>query len=66
MNESKYFVLDAGGQMTDYVNTLLIQLEIEGHHVVHYLTDAPYLLQLEQISEDEYLDHYQNYLKQNN
>jgi hypothetical protein len=39
---------------------LLDELKVNEAHVVFYLTDTDGLICLEEISEDEFLDHYAN------
>lgn len=56
----KYYLLDTGNKMTSFAVSLDKQLRESGDHVLLYLTDAEGLLCLEEISEDEFLDHYSN------
>jgi hypothetical protein len=56
----KYYLLDTGSKMTSFAVALDKQLRESGDHVLLYLTDAEGLLCLEEISEDEFLDHYSN------
>lgn len=62
----KYFILDFGEEMEQYTLALVKELRKDGHHVVYYLTDSPYVMCLEEVNEDTFLDHYKNYLKTNN
>jgi len=55
---AKYYLLDTGKNMTAFAVSLEKNLKAKGDHVILYLTDADGLLCLEQISEDEFLDHY--------
>jgi hypothetical protein len=57
---AKYYLLDTGKYMTAFAVTLEKNLKAKGDHVIIYLTDADGLLCLEEISEDEFLDHYSN------
>jgi hypothetical protein len=57
---AKYYLLDTGSKMTSFAVALDKQLRESGDHVLLYLTDAEGLLCLEEISEDEFLDHYSN------
>jgi hypothetical protein len=52
--------MDTGSKMTSFAVALDKQLRESGDHVLLYLTDADGLLCLEEISEDEFLDHYSN------
>jgi hypothetical protein len=55
---AKYYLLDTGSKMTSFAIALDKHLRDGGDHVVLYLTDTDGLLCLEEISEDEFLDHY--------
>jgi hypothetical protein len=54
----KYYLLDTGSKMTSFAIALDKHLRDGGDHVILYLTDADGLLCLEEITEDEFLDHY--------
>ena len=66
MIESKFYVLDGGDSVRDYCDVIIQELKKHGHHVVYYETDLPTLMQLEEVDEDTFLDHYRSYLKTNN
>jgi hypothetical protein len=55
---AKYYLLDTGSKMTSFAIALDKHLRDGGDHVVLYLTDTDGLLCLEEITEDEFLDHY--------
>lgn len=55
-----YYIVDYGKEMIEAGKQLCDYLERQGSHYVVYLTDAHGLLQCEEISEDEFLDHYKN------
>ena len=57
---AKYYLLDTGKNMTSLAISIEKSLKKNGHHVLFYLTDADGLLCLEEITEDEFLDHYSN------
>ena len=57
MNQSKYFILDVGGRMTKLAEQTFNILKEEGNHVFIYITDAPNTMCLEEVTEDEFLDH---------
>jgi hypothetical protein len=57
---AKYYLLDAGKNMTRFAMALESELKAHEAHVVMYLTDVDGLMCLEEISEDEFLDHYSN------
>ena len=58
MAQGKYYILDCGGKMTREAEHLLELLRKNKSHVVKYLTNCPELLCLQEISEDEFLEHY--------
>jgi len=55
---AKYYLLDAGKNMIKFARALEDELKVNEAHVVFYLTDVDGLMCLEEISEDEFLDHY--------
>jgi len=55
---AKYYLLDAGKNMIKFARALEDELKVNEAHVVFYLTDVEGLMCLEEISEDEFLDHY--------
>jgi hypothetical protein len=57
---ANYYLLDTGKNMTSLAISIEKNLKKNGHHVLFYLTDADGLLCLEEITEDEFLDHYSN------
>jgi hypothetical protein len=57
---AKYYLLDAGKNMTRFAIALESELKAQEAHIVFYLTDVDGLMCLEEISEDEFLDHYAN------
>ena len=57
---AKYYLLDAGKNMIKFAKALEDELKAEEAHIVFYLTDVEGLMCLEEISEDEFLDHYSN------
>ena len=62
---AKYYLLDAGKNMIKFAKALEGELKVNEAHVVFYLTDTEGLLCLEEISEDDFLDHYTKNTKQN-
>jgi hypothetical protein len=54
----KYYILDTGKNMTSFAVAIEKTLKENGDHTIFYLTDADGLLCLEEITEDEFLDHY--------
>jgi hypothetical protein len=57
---ANYYLLDAGKNMTRFAMALEDELKEMDAHVVMYLTDVDGLMCLEEITEDDFLDHYSN------
>ena len=57
---AKYYLLDAGKNMVKFAKALEEELKVNEAHVVFYLTDVDGLMCWEEISEDDFLDHYAN------
>jgi hypothetical protein len=55
---ANYYLLDCGKNMTKYAMALEDELKEQKAHVVMYLTNVDGLMCLEEISEDDFLDHY--------
>ena len=55
---ANYYLLDAGKNMTKFAAAIEDELTKLDAHVVMYLTDVDGLMCLEEITEDEFLDHY--------
>ena len=62
---ANYYLLDAGKNMTKFAMALEDELKEQKAHVVMYLTDVDGLMCLEEISEDDFLDHYTKNTKEN-
>lgn len=54
----KYYLIDHGNQMLEAANAITDLLTKQGYHYVVYLTDADGLMCVEEISENEFLDHF--------
>jgi hypothetical protein len=59
----KYYLVDHGKEMLEAANAVTDNLTKLGYHYVVYLTDADGLMCVEEISENEFLDHFKNYKK---
>lgn len=55
-----YYLIDMGTNMTQIGHAVEVELKKDGHHLVVYLTDMPHLLCVEELTEDQFLDHYKN------
>lgn len=54
----RYYILDYGQNMIEYAHGLSERLRKDGHHLIEYFTDADGLMCLEELTEDEFLDHF--------
>jgi hypothetical protein len=54
----KYYLVDHGKLMIEACNVLTDFLTSQGHHYVVYLTNADGLMCVEEIEENEFLDHF--------
>lgn len=60
MNESnRYFILCYGENMVDFANTIILQIEAQEYHYLPlFLPLDPFAMELEEVTEDVFLDHY--------
>ena len=56
----RYFMLDYGKNMMDEGQRMIDHLNDSQYHYIAYLTNADGLLCLEEIDEDEFLNHFKN------
>ena len=56
----RYFMLDYGKNMMDEGQRMIDHLNASQYHYIAYLTNADGLLCLEEIDEDEFLNHFKN------
>jgi hypothetical protein len=59
----RYYLVDHGKEMIEAANAVTDYLTKLGCHYVVYLTDADGLMCVEEIDENEFLDHFKNYKK---
>jgi hypothetical protein len=57
---NKFYIVDSGRLMTHLADAIMLKLKAEGNHYVNYITDQDYYLAVEEITEDEFLDHIKN------
>jgi len=60
----KFYLLDYGKDMLDEGQRMIDHLDASNYHYIAYLTNADGLLCLEEVDEDEFLNHFKN-TKQN-
>jgi hypothetical protein len=54
----RFFLLDYGRDLIEYAHVISERLRKDGHHLIEYFTDADGLMCLEELTEDEFLDHF--------
>ena len=54
----RYYLVDHGKEMIEAVNQVTDYLTKQGFHYVVYLTNADGLMCVEEIDENEFLDHF--------
>jgi hypothetical protein len=54
----RYYILDYGKDLIEYAQELSEKIRKDGHHLIEYFTDADGLMCLEELTEDEFLDHF--------
>jgi hypothetical protein len=59
----RYFILDIGKDMIHFLGHIETYLKTNNFHYIVYMTDNPTFLGLEEVTDDEFLDHYKNTLK---
>ena len=57
-----FYLIDMGANMSAIGSVIEAELKKDGHHIVVYLTDMPTLLCVEELTEDQFLDHFKNTL----
>lgn len=57
-----FYLIDMGAKMSAIGSVIEAELKKDGHHIVVYLTDMPTLLCVEELNEDQFLDHFKNTL----
>lgn len=55
-----YYLLDMGHNMASLASLVEAELKKDGHHYVIYLTDMEGLMCVEELTEDQFLDHFKN------
>jgi len=54
----RYYILDYGKDLIEYAHRISERIRKDGHHLIEYFTDADGLMCLEELTEDEFLDHF--------
>jgi hypothetical protein len=64
MEKNRFFIIDTGEKMLSIAETIEDAMRKNGYHFVSYLTSQDHYLAIEEIDEDEFLNHFKKY-KQN-
>ena len=54
----RYYIVDYGKEMVDIAETVVNRLKENKHHVVVYVTDLPDYQSTIEVTEDEFLTHF--------
>lgn len=54
----RYYIIDSGERMVEFADMIGARLKKDGHHYIQYLTNLPEYLGVEEVTEDDFLDHY--------
>jgi hypothetical protein len=55
-----FYLIDMGANMSHIGHAVEVELRKDENHIIVYLTDMPNLLCVEELTEDQFLDHYKN------
>ena len=56
MDENKYYLIDYGKQTKDIAQLVINQLKGDDHHVLVFLTSLDKYFTVEELTQDEFLD----------
>jgi hypothetical protein len=61
MEKNRYFIVDSGEKMLSIAETIEDAMRKNNYHFVSYLTSQDHYLAVEEIDEDEFLNHFKKY-----
>ena len=61
MEKNRFFIIDTGEKMLSIAETIEEAMRKNGYHFVSYLTSQDHYLAIEEIDEDEFLNHFKKY-----
>lgn len=64
--KDKFYIIDYGKDTVELAESIIEYLKENGNHIVIYLTDLPSALMVNEITQDEFLDHFAATLKDKN
>jgi hypothetical protein len=59
--ENRFFIIDSGEKMLSISKRIEDELKKQGFHYVAYLTSQDHYLAVEEVTEDEFLNHFKKY-----
>ena len=60
-NRHRFFIIDSGAKMLSISETIEDAMKQQGFHYVAYLTSQDHYLAVEEITEDEFLNHFKKH-----
>jgi len=61
MQNNRFFIIDSGEKMLSIAETIEDAMRKNNYHFVSYLTSQDHYLAVEEIDEDEFLNHFKKY-----
>ena len=58
INRHRFFIIDSGEKMLSISERIEDELKKQGFHYVAYLTSQDHYLAVEEVTEDEFLNHF--------
>lgn len=58
INRHRFFIIDSGEKMLSISETIEDAMKRQGFHYVAYLTSQDHYLAVEEVTEDEFLNHF--------
>jgi hypothetical protein len=58
INRHRFFIIDSGEKMLSISETIQDAMKQQGYHYVAYLTSQDHYLAVEEVTEDEFLNHF--------
>jgi hypothetical protein len=61
MEQNRFFIIDTGEKMLSIAETIEDAMRKNGYHFVSYLTSQDHYLAVEEVDEEEFLNHFKSY-----
>lgn len=59
--ENRFFIIDSGEKMLSISETIENEMKRQGFHYICYLTSQDHYLAVEEVTEDEFLNHFKKH-----